>query len=97
MCDVCDDESLSRWEECVICCRSRERRLCKNDRVKICPTHHANAFVAFCGEGEFVCRQCEEEGWYSTAGDGGGVTQHINHKTGEEREPPPRRRDVIDF
>ena len=85
MCDVCDNESLSHWKECVICFESQEIPLYKNERVKNCPMHHTNAFVEFCGEGEFICRQCKEEGWYSTAGYGGGVTEHINHKTGEKR------------
>lgn len=38
--------------------------------------------VMFCGESDFICDTCDEEGWYSTRG-AGGDPELINDKTGE--------------
>lgn len=63
---------------CVICGVESMQPMSYVDLRRDCPIHEV---VMFCGQLEFVCPSCTNEGWYSTAGCGG-ATQHINEKTG---------------
>ncbi len=80
--DCTCEEERSKNYTCVICNVSQNRPMTKNDRKKDCKIHK---FIMCCGQYEFVCQSCVDEGWYSTAGFGG-PTQHINEKTGEKRQ-----------
>jgi len=66
---------------CVICKQSETHPMSEIDLKAQCKIHR---IIMMCGRPEFVCKPCEEAGWYSTAGWGGG-TQHLNSKTGEEK------------
>lgn len=52
------------------------------DRNRKCPIK-SHRICSFCGECEYVCEACDEKGWYSTAGQGGG-TYRLNDLTNEE-------------
>ena len=70
----------TRDTPCVICKTVVNRLMPKYEREWEC----CKKISMICGLPEFVCQECKELGWYSTAGWGGG-TQHINDKTKEMR------------
>lgn len=76
----CDDETFTKDTPCVICGTVHNILLGKWDREWEC----CKKITAICGTPEFVCNTCEEKGWYSTAGTGGG-TYHMNDKTGQTK------------
>lgn len=76
---VCQ-EKIQKLEKCVICKKESEHSVYRDD----CPVH-IEKVVLICGQCEYVCSQCTEEGWYSTAGRGGGA-YHMNIKTGETKK-----------
>jgi len=80
----CNDECKTKDFNCVICNRSENKLMTKV--VKGVWECHKIILMG-CGMLEFVCNNCKNLGWYSTAGFGG-PTQHINKITGEKRIPP---------
>lgn len=78
---ICNDESYTLNETCVICNNVKSSLLTESQRVSECPIHKK---IRICGEYEYVCESCKELGWYSTAGYGG-KTKHINSITNEVR------------
>ena len=68
---------------CVICNKNVTMTATDYDIKKQCPVHKYKC-ISFCGECEFVCDICTMEGWYSTAGCGGG-TYHLNSITNQEK------------
>ena len=70
-------------KECVICKKDGLTQSNPFDKHWPC-RHHRSKAISICGYGEYVCSPCREEGWYSTAGTGGG-THHINKKTMQEK------------
>jgi hypothetical protein len=70
-------------DTCVICHQSVTRPMFDYELRADCQLHRV---IMMCGHPEFVCKSCDEAGWYSTAGWGGG-TQHINRITGKTRYP----------
>ena len=76
----CDDLSRIKTDVCVVCSKLKET-LMNHVTVKAnCPKHK---LVMFCGECDFVCQGCTDNGWISTSGTGGG-SYILNHKTNEE-------------
>jgi hypothetical protein len=76
-CNCYLDEMITK--KCVICEYDGLARVNLWDRYGACELHKKQAFT-ICGFGEFVCGTCVDQGWYSTAGRGGG-TYHFNEKT----------------
>lgn len=85
----CEDETKTKRKTCVICKEMSEQLMDKAERYWDCHREIIN----ICGLSEFVCNDCKTEGWYSTAGWGGG-TQHINSITKEERYPDREYEEV---
>jgi hypothetical protein len=77
------EEKCTRSYECVICHKYETRMISEFDRTRNCDTHRV---MMVCGQTEFVCASCTNEGWYSTAGEGGGHIEHINTITQERRQ-----------
>lgn len=77
----CNDKTKTWLTACVICKEKTDILMSDWERQWEC-CHIVNAI---CGLPEYVCDTCTEQGWYSTAGSGGG-TYHINNKTGEARK-----------
>lgn len=73
----CNDQTKTRLTTCVICYKVNDIVMSDYERECVC----CQKITAICGLPEYVCDDCEEKGWYSTAGCGGG-TQHCNSKTG---------------
>jgi hypothetical protein len=76
-CHCCLEEMIPK--KCVICRKEGLTQSNPVDKYGSCPQHKSKA-ISMCGYGEYVCQLCGEEGWYSTAGTGGG-TYHFNAKT----------------
>ncbi len=80
---ICNNENFMLERECVICHIKNNEKAPQQLRKYLCNVHKV---IECCGLYEYVCNNCKEEGWYSTAGFGG-PTQHVNSKTNERRTP----------
>ena len=78
----CNDISIVRVDKCVVCNKTRIESMNEFERKRICPIHKPD-IVMFCGECKFVCPECTNIGWESTAGTGGG-DYIVNYQTNEE-------------
>lgn len=87
---ICDKEDLKHGVECVICGDYKSVIMSKWEREEKCKVHHRKN-IMICGPTEYVCLECKEAGWYSTAGWGGG-TQHMNDRTKESKPVKERLR-----
>lgn len=76
----CNDEQKTMMKKCVICEVSFDKVMSKGERKWEC----CKKIVAICGLPEFVCDNCTNQGWYSTAGYGCG-TQRLNSITGQKK------------
>lgn len=76
---ICSQEGVQHSVECVICGNYYSKIMSKWEREEDCKINQLRIFI--CGRPEYVCLNCARDGWYSTAGCGGGQ-QHINRKTG---------------
>lgn len=84
---VCDT-TFTQENKCVICHVEKIQIFTKHMvQCMICPVH---TVPMICGKPEFVCRECGDKGWYSTAG-WGGATFHINSITGANINPRKKR------
>ena len=77
---TCEDESQNKSKTCFRC-----KTIVDNvpfnmiERWVTCKKHK---IMAMCGLPDFICKECKDAGWYSTAGSGG-PRQILNNKTGE--------------
>lgn len=78
---ICNNEEFRLECTCFRCKTTISKKLSDTLRKMQCPLHGG---IMCCGNYEYACKKCSEEGWYSTAGFGG-KTEHINKKTGEKR------------
>lgn len=85
---ILDDKII---KPCVICKEESLTESNPGDKYFHCPLHRSKG-ISMCGFGEYVCSRCSNDGWYSTAGMGGG-TFHFNRKTLKEKL---KNGDIID-
>jgi len=86
----CNDVHKTNDFTCVICKKIENKLMSQAERVWECH----KVILSGCGMLEFVCSNCKQLGWYSTAGFGG-PTQHINRITREKRSIPYIKGDIF--
>lgn len=68
-----NDEGRADTKVCVVCQKRVTEVMDTMTRMLSCPcTVHKRRIFAMCGQTKFLCEACQDEGWISLAGTGGG-------------------------
>lgn len=82
------NESFIINKVCIVCQISYQVSINEDDL-----TVHRKIFV--CGKPDFLCKECRDQGWYSTVGTGAAPAL-LNHLSGEKRKHPiPQETDYF--